>query len=151
MIGRWLIDKIMDPLPVWLQVAIVLTLCGVIAWDYTSAAEDTAFMFHNHTDRPIHDVFLSGNWIGGAAASTGGGQGVKGGSICCARIDSGEAELSWTAGVTQSQYDAGVRKQNKKLTVQIPDRHSNELYLHVHILSGENVKFFWSSSTRSNY
>ncbi|WP_091992103.1 hypothetical protein [Marinobacter gudaonensis] len=151
MINRWLINKIMDPLPIWLQVAIVLALLGAIAWVYAFAAKDAAFMFHNHTIRPIHDVNLSGNWLGGAAASNGKGRGVKGGSICCARIDSGGGELAWTFGVTQSQYDAGLRKQTEKIMVQIPERREGEFYLHVHIFSNDEVRLFWSNSTSSHY
>lgn len=151
MIGRWLMNKVLDPLPAWLQVILVLAIFSPIAWNYTFAAKDAAFVFHNHVDRPIHDVNLNGKWIGGAAANDGNGLGTRGGAICCGKLDSEEVELTWTVSVTQSQYDVGLRKQSKRLLVEIPERPNDELYLHVHIFADNSVKFFWSESTKSNY
>lgn len=151
MIGRWLMNKILDPLPVWFQVVLVLVVLSPIAWNYTFASKETAFVFHNHLDRPVHDVYLDGKWIGGAAAHNGNGIGVKGGVICCSKLDSDEVYLTWTASVTQSQYDAGLRERSDKLLVGIPERPSDELYLHVHIFADDHVKLFWSESASSGY
>lgn len=151
MIGRWLMSKILDPLPVWLQVVLVLVILSPIVWNYTFAAKETAFVFHNHLDRPVHDVNLDGKWIGGAAAHNGSGIGVKGGVICCSKLYSEEVELTWTVSVTQSQYDAGLRERSDRLLVEIPERSSDELYLHVHIFSDDHVKLLWSESASSRY
>jgi len=151
MIGRWLMNKVLDPLPVWLQVAIALALFSPVVWNYTFASQETAFVFHNHVARPIHDVNLDGKWIGGARAHDGDGMGAGGGVVCCSKLDSEEVELTWVVSVTQSQYEAGLRTRSQKLLVEIPERSDDELYLHVHIFADDHVKLFWSESASSSY
>lgn len=150
MIGRWLMNKVLDPLPVWLQVFIVFAIFSPVVWNYTFATKEAAFVFHNHVDRPIHDVNLNGKWIGGAAAHNGNLQGTSGGAICCGTLDSGEVELTWTVSVTQSQHDAGLRKYSKSLLVKVPERPNEELYLHVHVFADDIVRLVWSESTESS-
>lgn len=149
MIDRWLINKIMDPLPVWLQVAIVFVLFGAIGWDYALKREDASFVLHNHTDRPISETMVGDVWVGNGRAFNGFSTGS--GVICCAKLEENPVMVKWRLSVTQDQYDAGVRSEDRRALVVVPERNQSEAYLHVHIYPENEVRLFWSGTWRSRF
>ncbi len=149
MIGRWLIDKIMDPLPVWLQVSIVSVLLGALGWNYAFETEDASFILHNHTDRPISEAMVGDVWVGNAQAFNGFSTGS--GVICCAEMEESRVVVKWRLSVSQAQYDAGVRSEDRKFRVAVPERSDSDSYLHVHIYQDDEVKLFWSETWRSKF
>lgn len=149
MIGRWLMNKILDPLPVWVQLAIVLAIVSTIAWSYTFAAKETAFILHNHTERPISEAIVGDIWIGNAAAFNGYSTGS--GVICCAAVGKDRVDVQWRLSVTQNQYDSGVRGEGKTKEVIFPERTDDDIYLHVHIYPDDAVRLFWSETMQSKF
>lgn len=149
MIGRWLMNKVLDPLPVWLQVAIVLVLFSPVAWTYFFPSEQTAFVLHNHTERPISEAILGDIWVGNSAAFNGHSTGS--GVICCAELKEEKVDVQWRLSVTQNQYDSGVRGEDREKEVLIPERSDGDSYLHVHIYSDNEVRLVWSETRRSEF
>ncbi|MFL1455453.1 DUF3304 domain-containing protein [Marinobacter sp. GN3S48] len=149
MIGRWLMNKILDPLPVWLQVSLVLVCIGFIVWDHSFATKDAAFILHNHTERPISEAIVDDVWIGNAAAFNGYATGS--GVICCAALKEERVEVQWRLSVTQNQYDSGVRGENRGKEISVPERAGDDLYLHVHIYPDNTVRLFWSETMQSRF
>lgn len=149
MIGRWLMNKILDPLPVWLQVALVLVIVGPIVWKYTFTDQETAFVLHNHTERPISEAIVDDVWIGNAAAFNGYSTGS--GVICCAGVGKGRVDVQWKLSVTQNQYESGVRGEDRTKDVLVPERTDDDLYLHVHIYPDNAVRLFWSETMQSKF
>ncbi|WP_150911583.1 DUF3304 domain-containing protein [Marinobacter halotolerans] len=149
MIGRWLMNKVLDPLPVWLQVAIVLVIWSPVVWDYFFAVEETAFVLHNHTVRPISEVIVGEIWVGNAPAFNGYSTGS--GVICCAQLEKERVDVRWKLSVTQNQYEAGIRAEDLKKEVLIPGRSEDDSYLHVHIYPGSSVGLFWSETRQSEF
>ncbi|MDK8464951.1 DUF3304 domain-containing protein [Marinobacter sp. SS13-12] len=147
MIGRWLMNKILDPLPVWLQVAIVLALFSPVAWNYVFPSEETAFVLHNHTERPISEAVLDDIWVGNSPAFNGYSTGS--GVICCAELNKEKVDVRWRLSVTQNQYDSGVRGEDREKEVLIPDRRDDDFYLHVHIYPDNEVRLVWSETRQS--
>ncbi|WP_421910493.1 DUF3304 domain-containing protein [Marinobacter sp.] len=149
MIGRWLINKVLDPLPVWLQVALVLVVLSPIAWNYTFATKEAAFVLHNHTKRPISEAIVGDVWIGNAAAFNGYSTGS--GVICCAEVEKDKVDVKWKHSVTQNQYESGFRGEDKAKEVLVPKRTDDDLYLHVHIYPDNAVRLFWSETMQSKF
>jgi len=149
MIGRWLMNKILDPLPVWLQVALVLAIVSPIAWKSILTDQETAFVLHNHTERPISEAIVDEVWIGNAAAFNGYSTGS--GVICCAEVVKGSVDVQWKLSVTQNQYESGVRGEARTKEVLVPERTDDDLYLHVHIYPDNAVKLFWSGTMQSKF
>ncbi|CAN0585358.1 unnamed protein product [Ectocarpus sp. 12 AP-2014] len=149
MIGRWLMNKILDPLPVWLQVALVLVIVSPIAWKYILTDQETAFVLHNHTERPISEAIVDEVWIGNAAAFNGYSTGS--GVICCAEVVKGSVDVQWKLSVTQNQYESGVRGEARTKEVLVPERTDDDLYLHVHIYPDNAVRLFWSGTMQSKF
>lgn len=149
MTGRWLMNKILDPLPVWLQVALVLLIFSPIAWNYTFAAKEAAFVLHNHTERPISEASVGDIWIGNALAFNGYSTGS--GVICCATLKKDRVDVQWKLSVTQNQYDSGIRGEDREKEVFIPERRDEDLYLHVHIYPDNAVRLFWSETRQSKF
>lgn len=149
MIGRWLMNKILDPLPVWLQVALVLIIVGPIVWNYTFTDKETAFVLHNHTERPISEAIVGDVWIGNAAAFNGYSTGS--GVICCAEVEKDRVDVQWKLSVTQNQYESGIRGEYRAKEVLVPERTDDDLYLHVHIYPDNAVRLFWSETMQSKF
>lgn len=149
MIGRWLMNKILDPLPVWLQVALVLVIVSPIAWKSILTDQETAFVLHNHTERPISEAIVDEVWIGNAAAFNGYSTGS--GVICCAEVVKGSVDVQWKLSVTQNQYESGVRGEARTKEVLVPERTDDDLYLHVHIYPDNAVRLFWSGTMQSKF
>lgn len=149
MIGRWLMNKILDLVPVWLQVALGLFLFIAIAWSYINSGRDAAFILHNHTDRPISVAMIDDIWIGNASAFNGYSTGS--GVICCAHIDGKTVTVKWRWSITGKQYNAGLRAEDKAVDVGLPDRSEEGVYLHVHIFTDDIVKLFWSQTMQSKF
>lgn len=149
MIGRWLMNKVLDPLPVRLQVVLVLVIASPIVWNYPSTATETAFVLHNHTERPISEAVVGDIWIGNAATFNGYSTGS--GVICCAAVEKDRVNVQWKLSVTQNQYGSGVRVEDRSKEVFVPERTKDDLYLHVHIYPDNAVRLFWSETTQSKF
>lgn len=149
MIGHWLANKILDPLPVWLQVVIVPAILSPIVWNYTFIAKETAFVVHNHTERPISEAIVGDVWVGNAAAFNGYSTGS--GVICCAAVEKDRIDVTWGLSVTQDQYESGIRGEKREEEVLVPERTDGDFYLHVHIYPDDAVRLFWSETTQSKF
>ncbi|MCG2580033.1 MAG: DUF3304 domain-containing protein [Marinobacter sp.] len=142
-------NKVLDPLPVWLQVSLVAGCIGLIIWDQSFATKDAAFILHNHTERPISEAIVGDVWIGNAAAFNGYSTGS--GVICCAAVEKQRVEVQWRLSVTQNQYDTGVRGEDRAREVRVPERSGDDQYLHVHIYPDNVVRLFWSETMQSKF
>ncbi len=85
------------------------------------------------------------NGVAGANAFAYGG----GKSTCCGSISGDKAEIIWTLSTTRAQYNAGLRKETRKLTTLLPKREWGENYLHTYFLPGDNVYLWWSTGFNS--
>ncbi|WP_145607878.1 DUF3304 domain-containing protein, partial [Yersinia rochesterensis] len=103
-------------------------------------------IIHSEIDRPI--LGFSVNGVAGANASAykknpysaGGGA-----ATCCGSIRGKTAEVIWTLSTTRTQYDAGLRKETRRVDMPLPERKWGENYLHVYFLPGDNVRLWWGT------
>ncbi|EMK5831425.1 hypothetical protein V9H82_001760, partial [Citrobacter sedlakii] len=72
-----------------------------------------------------------------------------GAATCCGSISGDKAEVIWTLSTTRAQYDAGLRKETRKLTLPLPGREWGENYLHVYFLPDDKVYLWWSTGFNS--
>ena len=96
-------------------------------------------IIHSEIDRPI--LGFSVNGVAGSNASAHGG----GGATCCGSISGKTAEVVWTLSTTRAQYNAGLRTENRRITMPIPERKWEENYLHVYFLPADNVRLWWGT------
>ncbi|EKK4083246.1 DUF3304 domain-containing protein [Cronobacter dublinensis] len=97
-----------------------------------------ALIIHSELDRPILEFSVNG--VAGSNASAHGG----GGATCCGSISGDTAEVTWTLSTTRAQYDAGLRKETRRIVMPLPKREWGEDNLHVHFLPGDKVLLGWS-------
>ncbi|ENY6787150.1 hypothetical protein ACF1CY_004684 [Providencia rettgeri] len=97
-------------------------------------------VIHSQIDRPI--LGFSVNGVAGGNASAHGG----GSTTCCGVVKGNVAEVTWTLSTTGAQYEAGLRKELRKITLPLPVRNRGENYLHVYFLPGDKVKLWWGKS-----
>ncbi|WP_076722266.1 DUF3304 domain-containing protein, partial [Cronobacter sakazakii] len=102
-------------------------------------------IIHSDLDRPV--LGFSVNGVAGSNASTHGG----GGATCCGSIEGKTAEVIWTLSTTRAQYDAGMRKETRRVVIPLPKREWGEDNLHVHFLPGDKVLLGWSKDAWSPY
>ncbi len=102
-------------------------------------------IIHSEIDRPI--LGFSVNGVAGSNASAHGG----GGATCCGSISGKTAEVVWTLSTTRAQYNAGLRTENRRITMPLPERKWGENDLHVHFLPGDKVLLGWSDNAWSPY
>ncbi|EPD3814612.1 DUF3304 domain-containing protein, partial [Cronobacter dublinensis] len=96
-------------------------------------------------DRPVLEFSVNG--VAGSNASAHGG----GGATCCGSISGDNAEVTWTLSTTRAQYDAGLRKETRRIVMPLPKREWGEDNLHVHFLPGDKVLLGWSKDAWSPY
>ncbi len=96
-------------------------------------------IIHSEIDRPI--LGFSVNGVAGSNASAHGG----GGATCCGSISGKTAEVVWTLSTTRAQYNAGLRTENRRITMPLPERKWEENYLHVYFLPADNVRLWWGT------
>ncbi|WP_421682948.1 DUF3304 domain-containing protein [Stutzerimonas urumqiensis] len=120
----------------------LLALCwlGLIAapliWQYVTPP-GAALYGHNHTDRPIFDYTVNGNWGG------------NGGVTCCWTIKSDVLEVAWIKDRTGEQVRRGIKEERRQLKIPNPPRKRTDDTLHVHFLPGDQVRVAWSDSHTS--
>ncbi|MGL4723869.1 MAG: DUF3304 domain-containing protein [Scandinavium sp.] len=102
-------------------------------------------IIHSEIDRPI--LGFSVNGVAGSNAFAHGG----GGATCCGSITGKTAEVIWTLSTTRAQYDAGLRKETRRVVMPLPERKWGENDLHVHFLPGDKVLLGWSDNAWSPY
>ncbi|EAS1760854.1 DUF3304 domain-containing protein [Salmonella enterica] len=102
-------------------------------------------IIHNELERPI--LWFSVNGVGGSNAFAHGG----GGTTCCGSISGKTAEVIWILSTTRAQYNAGMRKETRRIVMPLPERKWGENNLHVHFLPGDKVLLGWSDDAWSPY
>ncbi|MCE9915141.1 DUF3304 domain-containing protein [Obesumbacterium proteus] len=128
-------------------IALAVGYVGYTAWQvtYGPPTGGVSLVIHSELDRPI--LGFSVNGVAGANAFAHGGGKVT----CCGDVSGDTAEVVWTLDVKQSQYEQGMRVEQRHKTMPLPERHRGDKYLHVHFLPGDVVKLGWSADAWSPY
>ena len=134
--GRWIWGALLLPVVIYLGWSVWAAVWG-------SPSGPVTLIIHSEIDRPV--LGFSVNGVAGSNAFAYGG----GGSTCCGSITGDKAEVIWTLSTTRAQYDAGLRKETRKLTLPLPKREWGENYLHVYFLPDDNVYLWWSTGFNS--
>ncbi|WP_296262540.1 hypothetical protein [uncultured Enterobacter sp.] len=132
----------------WLWGALILPVVVYLGWSVWAAvwgppSGPVTLIIHSEIDRPI--LGFSVNGVAGSNAFAYGG----GGATCCGSISGDKAEVIWTLSTTRAQYDAGLRKETRKVTIPLPKREWGENYLHTYFLPDDNVYLWWSTGFNS--
>lgn len=125
----------------WLGAGLLLFILGWGGWLVWASiwgppTGPVTLIIHSEIDRPI--LGFSVNGIAGSNASAHGG----GGATCCGSISGKTAEVIWTLSTTRAKYNAGLRKENRRITMTLPERKWEENYLHVYFLSADKVRLW---------
>ncbi|WP_223509944.1 DUF3304 domain-containing protein [Rahnella sp. GSA61A] len=128
----------------WLGAGLLLFILGWGGWLVWASVwgpptGPVTLIIHSEIDRPI--LGFSVNGVAGSNAFAHGG----GGATCCGSISGKTAEVIWTLSTTRAQYNAGLRKENRRITMTLPERKWGENYLHVYFLPGDKVRLWWGS------
>lgn len=59
--------------------------------------------------------------------------------------------MIWTLSVTGPQYERGMRPEQRRVVIQLPERKRGENDLHVYFLPGDKVLLGWSDNAFSPY
>lgn len=143
---------------VWLWGALSLPVVFVLGWIvwvmfWAPPAGGVTLIIHTRIDRPI--LGFSVNGVAGPNSSAhnpnkphlyGGGA-----ATCCGTIKGKTAEVIWTLSVTGSQYEAGMRPEQRRVVMPLPARKRGENDLHVYFLPGDKVLLGWSDNAFSPY
>ncbi|HEY3588838.1 MAG TPA: DUF3304 domain-containing protein [Buttiauxella sp.] len=127
---------------IWLSLGLAVILYGGwIVWAaiWGPPTGGVTLIIHSEIDRPI--LGFSVNGVAGSNAFAHGG----GGATCCGNINGKTAEVIWTLSTTRLQYDSGLRKETRKITIPLPERKWGENYLHVYFYPGDQVRLWWST------
>ena len=134
--GKWIWGALLLP--------VVIYLCWLVwaaIWGPPSGA--VKLVIHSELDRPISEFTVNG--VAGANAFAHGGGGVA----CCGSISGNKAEVIWTLSTTRAQYDAGLRREIRKLIIPMPKREWGEDFLHVYFMPEDKVYLWWSTGLNS--
>ena len=128
----------------WLGAGLLLFILGWGGWLIWASiwgppTGPVTLIIHSEIDRPI--LGFSVNGVAGSNASAHGG----GGATCCGSISGKTAEVVWTLSTTRAQYNAGLRTENRRITMPLPERKWEENYLHVYFLPADNVRLWWGT------
>jgi hypothetical protein len=128
----------------WLGAGLLLIVLGWGGWLIWASiwgppTGPVTLIIHSEIDRPI--LGFSVNGVAGSNASAHGG----GGATCCGSISGKTAEVVWTLSTTRAQYNAGLRTENRRITMPLPERKWEENYLHVYFLPADNVRLWWGT------
>ncbi|MDQ7216501.1 hypothetical protein [Enterobacter cloacae] len=134
--GKWLWGSLLLPVVIYLGWSVWAAVWGPPSGPVT-------LIIHSELDRPV--LGFSVNGVAGANAFAYGG----GKATCCGSISGDKAEVIWTLSTTRTQYDAGLRKETRRLTLPLPKREWGENYLHVYFLPDDNVYLWWSTGFNS--
>lgn len=136
--GKWIWGSLL---------AVVLAYGSWLIWAsiWGPPTGGVTLIIHSEIDRPI--LGFSVNGVAGSNAFAHGG----GGATCCGSISGKTAEVIWTLSTTRAQYDAGLRKETRRVVMPLPERKWGENDLHVHFLPGDKVLLGWSDNAWSPY
>lgn len=145
MLVRWAMRRILDALPVWLQVLLVAALLAYWGW-HESLRMPTggALQSHSHIDRPIYSYWVNDNWGGNMSA-------FGGKTTCCWSFEGDTAEVVWILSMSRKQQQQGMVKERHSVTLPMPERTRDDRYLHVHFLPNDQVELVWSPNFGSPY
>lgn len=127
--------------------SVVMVYAGWIVWAsiWGPPTGPVTLIIHSEIDRPI--LVFSVNGVAGSNASAHGG----GGATCCGSIKGNIATVVWTLSTTREQYNAGLRRETRRVVMPLPERKWGENDLHVHFLPGDKVLLGWSDNAWSPY
>ncbi len=128
----------------WLGAGLLLFILGWGGWVVWASiwgppTGPVTLIIHSEIERPI--LGFSVNGVAGSNASAHGG----GGATCCGSINGKTAEVVWTLSTTRAQYNAGLRTENRRITMPLPERKWEENYLHVYFLPADKVRLWWGT------
>ena len=139
----------------WLVWLILLSpgLGSVAMAAFGPPAGGVTLIIHSKLDRPILGFSVNGVAGGNAWAHDPDNKyaGENGKSTCCGHITGKTAEVIWTLSVTGPQYESGMRPEQRRVVIPIPERKRGENDLHVHFLPGDKVVLGWSDNAFSPY
>ena len=143
---------------VWLWSAVALPVVFVLGWMvwvmfWAPPMGGVALIIHTRIDRPILGFSVNGVAGPNSSAHNPNKRGAYGGgaATCCGVIKGKTAEVIWTLDVTGTQYDAGMRLEQRRITMPLPERKRGENDLHVYFLPGDKVLLGWSDNAFSPY
>lgn len=143
---------------VWIWGVISLPVMFVLGWIvwvmfWAPPAGGVTLIIHSKIDRPILGFSVNGVAGGNSGAFDPHNKyaGENGATTCCGSIKGKTAEVIWTLSVTGPQYDAGMRPEQRRVVIPIPERKRGENDLHVHFLPGDRVWLGWSDNAFSPY
>lgn len=133
----------------------VVFLLGWIVWVmfWAPPAGGVTLVAHSKIERPILGFSVNGM----AGPNTGvynpsnPYSGVGRNTTCCGSVSGKTAEVIWTLSVTGPQYEAGMRSEQRRVVMPLPERKRGENDLHVHFLPGNRVLLGWSDNAFSPY
>ncbi|ELY2855518.1 hypothetical protein SMC92_002568 [Cronobacter dublinensis] len=104
-------------------------------------------IIHSELDRPVLEFSVNGVAGGNAFVrdKTNPYSSDTGGVTCCGSISGDTAEVIWTLSTTRDQYNAGLRKETRRIVMPLPKREWGENYLHVYFLANNKVYLWWSA------
>ncbi|WP_436874176.1 DUF3304 domain-containing protein [Kosakonia sacchari] len=136
--GKWIWAALIAPF-------IIYGVCIVRASIWGPPVGPVTLIIHSEIDRPI--LGFSVNGVAGPNAFAHGG----GKATCCGSISGKTAEVIWTLSTTRAQYNAGMRRETRRVVMPLPERKWGENDLHVHFLPGDKVLLGWSDNAWSPY
>ena len=143
---------------VWVWSVVLLPVVYGVIWTVWMAfwgvpAGGVALIIHSKIDRPIMVFSVNGLAGGNAGAFDPNNKyaGENGATTCCGSIKGKTAEVIWTLSVTGPQYEAGMRPEERRVVMPMPERKRGENDLHVHFLPGDKVLLGWSDNAWSPY
>ncbi|HEY1845516.1 MAG TPA: hypothetical protein VGH05_11750 [Buttiauxella sp.] len=141
---------------IWLSLGLAAVLYGGwIVWAaiWGPPTGGVTLIIHNQLDRPILGFSVNGVAGGNAFAhnrnnpySSGAGK-----ATCCGNITGKTAEVIWTLDITHDQYLKGMRLEQRRIVMPLPERKWGENDLHVHFLPDDKILLGWSDNAWSPY
>ncbi|MGU3415956.1 DUF3304 domain-containing protein [Enterobacteriaceae bacterium C34A] len=133
----------------------VILIFGWVIWVmfWAPPAGGVTLVAHSKIDRPILGFSVNGM----AGPNTGAynpnnpSSGIGSNTTCCGSVSGKKAEVIWTLSVTGPQYEAGMRPEQRRVVIPLPERKRGENDLHVHFLPGDKVLLGWSDNAFSPY
>jgi len=144
---------------IWIWSVISLPVLFVLGWMvwvmfWAPPAGGVTLIIHSKLDRPILGFSVNGVAGGNSSAYNPNNKYISesgGATTCCGSIKGKTAEVIWTLDVTGPQYDAGMRPEQRRVVMPMPERKRGENDLHVHFLPGDKVLLGWSDNAFSPY
>ncbi|MCF0258057.1 MAG: hypothetical protein HUK10_17515 [Bacteroides heparinolyticus] len=152
------VKQFYDRRKIWLWGIISLPAVFVLGWivwvmSWAPPMGGVTLIIHSKIDRPILGFSVNGMAGGNAGAFDPSNKyaGENGKTTCCGSISGKTAEVIWTLSVTGPQYEAGMRPEQRRVVIPLPERKRGENDLHVHFLPGDRVLLGWSDNAFSPY